>query len=63
VLLRRAWSLSRLGGAISELPGATPVIVELGIGENNTYTGERPDRQGYLQDKVPEDMCEYLQNK
>ena len=52
-----------LAGAISELPGAMPVIVELGIGENNIYTGERPDRQGYLQDKVPEEIRDYWKNR
>ena len=52
-----------LAGAISELPGAMPVIVELGIGENNIYTGERPDREGYLQDKVPEEIRDYWKNR
>jgi len=53
----------RLAGAISELPGAMPVIVELGIGENNIYTGERPDRVGYLKDQVPEDIRDYWRNR
>ena len=29
-----------------------PVMVELGIGENNIYTGERPHRKGYLEGKT-----------
>jgi len=52
-----------LAGSISELPGAMPVMVELGIGENNIYTGERPDRSGYLKDQVPDDICEYWKNR
>jgi formate C-acetyltransferase len=52
-----------LAGAISELPGAMPVIVELGIGENNIYTGERPDRKDYLQDKVPDEIRDYWKNR
>ena len=52
-----------LAGSISELPGAMPVIVELGIGENNIYTGERPDREGYLQGQVPEEIRDYWKNR
>ncbi len=52
-----------LAGSISELPGAMPVMVELGIGENGIYTGERPDRSGYLKDQVPSDICEYWKNR
>lgn len=53
----------RLPGSISETPGAMPVIVELGIGENNIYTGERPDRKGYLQGQVPQELREYWKNR
>ena len=52
-----------LAGSISERPGAMPVMVELGIGENNIYTGERPDRKGYLKEEVPRDICEYWMNR
>lgn len=52
-----------LAGAISESPGAMPVMVELGIGENNIYTGERPDRQGYLQGQVPDEIRTYWMNR
>jgi len=52
-----------LAGTISELPGAMPIIVELGIGENNIYTSERPDRAGYLKDQVPNDVREYWKNR
>lgn len=52
-----------LAGAISESPGAMPVIVELGIGENNIYTSERPDRRGYLQGQVAEEIREYWKNR
>ena len=52
-----------LAGAISELPGAMPLIVELGIGENSIYTGERPDRPGYLQGQVPEEIRSYWMNR
>ena len=53
----------QLAGSISELPGAMPVVVELGIGENNIYTGERPDREGYLQAAVPEPIRDYWKNR
>ena len=53
----------RIAGSISETPGAMPVMVELGIAENNIYTGERPDRIGYLKGQVPEDICEYWVNR
>jgi len=53
----------RLAGSISELPGAMPVMVELGIGENNIYTGERPDRAGYLKAQVPDGVREYWKNR
>lgn len=53
----------RLAGSISETPGAMPVIVELGIGENNIYTGERPDRNGYLQGQVPQEIRDYWKNR
>ncbi len=52
-----------LAGSISELPGGMPVIVELGIGENNIYTAERPDRRGYLRDQVPEEIRDYWKNR
>lgn len=40
-----------------------PVYVELGIGENSIYTGERPDRQGYLKDQVDTEIREYWMNR
>jgi len=52
-----------LAGSISEKPGALPVPVELGIGENNIYTSERPDRRGYLKDQVPRDIRQYWMNR
>jgi len=52
-----------LAGSISELPGAMPVFVELGIGENNIYTGERPDRQGYLEGQFPDEIRDYWKNR
>lgn len=52
-----------IAGSISEKPGAMPVMVELGIGENNIYLGERPDRAGYLRGKVPEDIRDYWKNR
>ncbi len=52
-----------LAGSISESPGAMPVFVELGIGENNIYTGERPDRQGYLKGQVPDAIRDYWKNR
>lgn len=53
----------RLAGSISETPGAMPVFVESGIGENNIYTGERPDRKGYLQSRVPAEIRDYWKNR
>jgi formate C-acetyltransferase len=50
-------------GAISETPGAMPLLVELGIAENNIYTGERPEREGYLGGKVPDDIQDYWLNR
>ena len=52
-----------IAGSVSELPGAMPVYVELGIGENGIYTSERPDRQGYLTGQAPEEICEYWMNR
>ena len=52
-----------IAGSISETPGAMPVMVELGIGENDIYTGERPDRVGYLKGKVQEDIRDYWKNR
>ncbi|MHC4398501.1 MAG: pyruvate formate lyase family protein [Planctomycetota bacterium] len=52
-----------LAGSISELPGAMPVMVELGIGENGIYTSERPDRVGYLKSRVPDDLRDYWKNR
>lgn len=49
-------------GSISERPGAMPVMVELGIGENNIYTGERPDRKGHLRGRVPESIRAFWMN-
>ena len=53
----------RLAGSINELPGAMPVMVELGIAENNIYTGENPKRQGYLQGQVPDEIRDYWKNR
>jgi formate C-acetyltransferase len=52
-----------LAGSISESPGAMPVMVELGIGENGIYTSERPDRVGYLKGQVPHDIRDYWKNR
>ena len=53
----------RLAGAISEFPGAMPVMVELGIGENSIYVSERPDRKGHLDGQVPEEIRDYWKNQ
>ena len=52
-----------LAGSISETPGAMPVMVELGIAENNIYLSERPDRKGYLKGRVPEEIRDYWKNR
>ena len=36
----------RIAGSISETPGAMPVMVELGIAENNIYIGENTRQRG-----------------
>ncbi|MFZ5832667.1 MAG: pyruvate formate lyase family protein [Planctomycetota bacterium] len=53
----------QIAGSISELPGSMPVMVELGIGENDIYTGERPDREGYLARQVDDDIRDYWKNR
>jgi len=53
----------RIAGSISEKPGAMPLMVELGIADNNIYTSERPDRDDYLKGKVPSDIREYWANR
>jgi formate C-acetyltransferase len=52
-----------IAGSISETPGAMPLFVELGIAENNIYTGERPDREAYLKGQVPQDILDYWANR
>ena len=52
-----------LVGAISERPGAMPVCVELGIGENSIYVNEHPERLGYLRDQVPPDIVAYWEQR
>lgn len=53
----------RIAGSISEIPGAMPVMVELGIAENPIYTGEAPHRKGYLKGQVPEEIRDYWKNR
>ena len=53
----------RIAGAISEAPGAMPVFVELGIGENSIYVGEYPNRRGYLNDPVPPEILDYWEHR
>lgn len=52
-----------IAGSISETPSAMPLFVELGIAENNIYTGERPDREAYLKGRVPQDILDYWANR
>ena len=53
----------RLAGSISETPGAMPVIVEIGIAENNGYIAEHPERKGYLKGQVPQDILDYWEHR
>jgi formate C-acetyltransferase len=53
----------RIAGSISETSGAMPVMAEIGIAENNIYTGENPERAGYLRGKVPQEIREYWMNR
>ncbi len=52
-----------IAGSISERPGAMPVMAEIGIAENNIYTGENPARRGYLEGKVPAEIHEYWRER
>jgi pyruvate-formate lyase len=52
-----------LAGAISEAPGAMPLMVELGIAEENLYVSEQPHRTGYLTGKVPQPIMEYWEDR
>ena len=56
-------SHDRLAGSISETPGAMPVFPELGIGENSIYVNERPERRGYLEGSVPQDILDYWEDR
>ncbi|MCX7014082.1 MAG: hypothetical protein NTW86_16270 [Candidatus Sumerlaeota bacterium] len=53
----------RIAGSISERPGAMPLIVELGVGENPIYTGEYPHRRGYLRGQVPREIDEWWEDR
>lgn len=53
----------RIAGSITELPGAMPVIVEIGIAENRIYVTENPQRQGYMKDQVPADILDYWRDR
>ena len=53
----------RIAGSIAETPGAMPVFPELGIGENGIYTGENPNRRGYLRGQVPQDIIDYWDDR
>jgi hypothetical protein len=53
----------RIAGSISEAPGAMPVMVELGIAENNIYIGENTKREGYLHNQVPAEIRDYWKNR
>ena len=52
-----------LAGAISETPGAMPVMVELGIAEESVYINEQPQRSGYLAGKVPQPIVDYWEDR
>ena len=52
-----------LAGAIAETPGAMPVMVELGIAEENIYINEQPQRSGYLAGKVPQPIVDYWEDR
>ena len=53
----------QIAGSISETPGAMPVHVEIGIGENAIYVGEYPHRRGYLKGQVPDDIRDYWMDR
>ncbi|MBL8230537.1 MAG: hypothetical protein JNL98_18745 [Bryobacterales bacterium] len=53
----------RIAGSISEAPGGMPVMAEIGIAENSIYTGENPQRAGYLTGQVPREIREYWMNR
>ena len=51
----------RLAGAISESPGAMPLMAELGFGENGTDLN--PQWRGYLKGKVPPEIWDYWKTR
>ena len=54
----------RLAGSISELPGAMPVMVEMGIAENNIYTGENPAAgRAICKARFPSEIRDYWKNR
>ncbi|MCC7493845.1 MAG: hypothetical protein IT204_15930 [Fimbriimonadaceae bacterium] len=53
----------RLAGSLTETPGALPLLVELGIGENGIFTTEDPHRAGYLRDQVPAEILEFWERR
>lgn len=52
-----------LAGSISDTPGAMPLFPELGFGENGIYVGENPERRGYLEGQVPQDILDYWEDR
>jgi len=52
-----------LAGSLTEIPGAMPVMVEIGIAEMQGYLSEKPERRGYLKGQVPEDIRDYWKNR
>lgn len=53
----------QLAGSLTEFPGAMPLIVELGIGENGIFTDEDPHRAGYLRGAVPQEIRDFWQGR
>ena len=53
----------RIAGSIAETPGAMPVMVEIGIGENGIFVGEDPHRLGYLRGQVTPEIIGYWENR
>ena len=49
----------QLAGALTELPGGWPVIVEIGIAENSIFVSEDPAYRGYLDGQVPAEILDY----
>ncbi|MGQ9730339.1 MAG: pyruvate formate lyase family protein, partial [Candidatus Zipacnadales bacterium] len=53
----------RIAGSICEIPGGMPVMVEIGIAENEIFVNEDPHRNGYLKGQIPPEIVDYWEDR